>query len=656
MCNIRRGTTGQLVTVIGFVILRVVCAPASTLPPAPDNAALLYYQAILACPEPNDTMEDMVHNVLGGAEPDRSVRQYLQDCRQAMDLVATGAGMAVCDWSAIPSVRQWPNVKLSLSVRHLAQAIGADVRIHTLAGDYRTALDECLLIRRVAGHGGGRHLNLLAMTFDSIAHAATQYVLERMPPDEDTLTWLKNELALTPVVLPSLMETIETDVEFVLRSVQKNDRDIAQLRAEVLAHAEESAKHEIDRMIDEQLLDFVRQSCAKFSDKAQRIINGNLPFSDAYEQLAKLEEEIREQAKNNPAVALLSITAMQRMTDLYTTQVRHQARDRALQVALELYIEAAKTGRLPRRLSMDWPRDPLTGEDFDYEVTKTGFILRSQDRDTPGDGCISLEFGICDPNMTKQAEPWEIEEPDAATIAAPAADRAGSPSQAAIETQNKVQYRSANDLDAIAQDETVPPAVRGRARAATTRLRTRAARGFRTPEPILIRASLCRANYLGVTLKIIAVDQDCDAVGLRIKEATLAPDGQIRSVTEDYPAYIRERGPVFDMDPLLMVTIRDGGQRKDSRAWEAFLIDSYDWLGRRRSGMANDQRTYGLSMPPVWISIPESDKIRVFVCLYDRQRHESDYVEVENHLSEKPVDSFTYTQMFLSGLEEQANQ
>ncbi|HNS22264.1 MAG TPA: hypothetical protein PKH24_17290 [Sedimentisphaerales bacterium] len=213
-----------------------------------------------------------------------------------------------------------------------------------------------------------------------------------------------------------------------------------------------------------------------------------------------------------------------------------------------------------------------------------------------------------------------------------------------------------NDLEAISEDSDVPSQVRERAKVARDRLRTRAARGFRTPEPILIRASLCRADDLGVTLSIIAVDQDGDTVGLRIKEAILASDGQIRSVTEDYPAYIRMIGPVFDMDPLLMVTIRDGGQRKDSSAWEAFLIDSYDWLGRRRSGAGNDQRNYGLSMPPVWISVPEPDKVRVFVCLYDRQRHESDYVEVENHLGEKPVDPLAYTQMFLSGLEEQSSR
>ncbi|MEN6424863.1 MAG: hypothetical protein ABFE13_05850 [Phycisphaerales bacterium] len=113
---------------------------------------------------------------------------------------------------------------------------------------------------------------------------------------------------------------------------------------------------------------------------------------------------------------------------------------------------------------------------------------------------------------------------------------------------------------------------------------------------------------------------------------------------------------MFDLDALLPVTIRSSGQRKDHGAWEAFLIDSYDWLSRNRSGVTLDQRKHSLSMPSVWISIPDPDKVRVFVCLYDRQRHESDYVEVENLLSEKPVDPSVYMQMFLSGLEERPNQ
>ncbi|MEN6578899.1 MAG: hypothetical protein ABFD90_21325 [Phycisphaerales bacterium] len=642
-------------SVVGLTILWITNVFASALPPDPNNAASLYHRAMMACPEPNETTADMLQNVLAGAEPDRSVRQYVEDCKQAMDLVASGAGVAVCDWSVIPSAQQWPDVELLLRARRLASAMGASVAFRTLAGDYQGALDRCLLIHRVAGHGGGRHLSPLAITFDSIAHGTTRYVLGRMPPDEDTLTWLKSELASTPVVLPSLMETVEADVEFILRSVQKNDRDLTQLRAEVLAHTEESAKQEIARMIDEQLLDLVRQSYTEFLDEARRIIDGNLPFADTYEQLAKLEKRIGEQAENNPAVALLSITAMQRMTDLYMVRVQHQAHTRALQVALELYLEAARTGRLPRRLPIDWQRDPLTGEDFDYEITKTGFILRSQDRDTPGDGWIMIEFGISDASMTKQPEPWDMGEPNAPAIASSPSHEAGSPSQSATGTKNKVRYRSANDLDAIVQDEDVPPKVRERAKAAITRLRTRADRGFGTPEPILIRASLCRTTCLGVTLSIIAIDQDADTAGLRIKEAILALDGQIGSLTEDYPAYIRGM-PVFDLDALLPVTIRSSGQRKDHGAWEAFLIDSYDWLSRKRSGATLDQRRHGLSMPSVWISIPEPDKVRVFVCLYDRQRHESDYVEVENHLSEKPVDPSVYMQMFQSGLEEQSNQ
>ncbi|HSV99521.1 MAG TPA: hypothetical protein VLI39_05070 [Sedimentisphaerales bacterium] len=189
-----------------------------------------------------------------------------------------------------------------------------------------------------------------------------------------------------------------------------------------------------------------------------------------------------------------------------------------------------------------------------------------------------------------------------------------------------------------------------------SRLRTRRVQGLATPEPILIRVSLCRTTGGGITLNAVANDQDLDTAGLRVKEAVTGPDGQIRSLTENYPAYIRAMGPEFDMVPLLPVAIRHNEQKKDNSAWEAFLIDSYDWLSRKRSGTPSDPRRYGLDVPSVWISKPEPNKVRVFVCLYDRQRHESDYVEVEGLLDREPVDSFAYMQTYLFGLEEPSKQ
>ena len=55
---------------------------AATLPPDPDNAALLYYQAFLLRPEPDADTSASIDDVVRGGEPDENLRKYLnlQDC------------------------------------------------------------------------------------------------------------------------------------------------------------------------------------------------------------------------------------------------------------------------------------------------------------------------------------------------------------------------------------------------------------------------------------------------------------------------------------------------------------------------------------------------------------------------------------------------
>lgn len=49
---------------------------------------------------------------------------------------------------------------------------------------------------------------------------------------------------------------------------------------------------------------------------------------------------------------------------------------RAVQAAIAVYLIKAKTGQLPQTLPADLPKDPYSGNDFEYQVTERGFILR----------------------------------------------------------------------------------------------------------------------------------------------------------------------------------------------------------------------------------------------------------------------------------------
>jgi hypothetical protein len=66
----------------------------------------------------------------------------------------------------------------------------------------------------------------------------------------------------------------------------------------------------------------------------------------------------------------------------------------AVKTALELYIVKAKTGQLPDALIDNMPRDLFSGEDFKYEKTKDGFVLRCQGKDLSKDEIYEYKFKV----------------------------------------------------------------------------------------------------------------------------------------------------------------------------------------------------------------------------------------------------------------------
>lgn len=62
----------------------------------------------------------------------------------------------------------------------------------------------------------------------------------------------------------------------------------------------------------------------------------------------------------------------------YQSQVEHIAYVNGTKAAVEVYLIAAKTGKLPEKLPDYLPKDPYTGRDFIYEKTDDGFVLHCQ--------------------------------------------------------------------------------------------------------------------------------------------------------------------------------------------------------------------------------------------------------------------------------------
>jgi hypothetical protein len=62
--------------------------------------------------------------------------------------------------------------------------------------------------------------------------------------------------------------------------------------------------------------------------------------------------------------------------------------------AIELYLIKAKTGTLPNELPTDLPQDPFSDNNFVYEKTADGFVLKCQGRDLSRDVVHEYAFKV----------------------------------------------------------------------------------------------------------------------------------------------------------------------------------------------------------------------------------------------------------------------
>jgi len=84
--------------IYAFVLLWV--APARLLPGAESrtNAAVLYYQALVQCPDSVEFPHDVTREILKGGGLSDGVRPYVEEHKTVIALVEMGARIRRCDW------------------------------------------------------------------------------------------------------------------------------------------------------------------------------------------------------------------------------------------------------------------------------------------------------------------------------------------------------------------------------------------------------------------------------------------------------------------------------------------------------------------------------------------------------------------------------
>ncbi|MHC4121227.1 MAG: hypothetical protein ACYSWO_27445 [Planctomycetota bacterium] len=348
-------------------------AQAEMLPPDPDNAALLYYQAFLLCPDLDAAIAGMINNVLEGAEPNDKVSEYMENCRETIELAETAAQMRHCNWGVLFS----QGFKLHLGqlghLHRLTSLLYVSARALAANGNYQAALDRCLTIRRLARHASDDMtiLHGLSLSIDGLSQCCIEDVLEIMPPNSKILTWLQAQLAAVQGASQSPARALEMDLKLALQTLSADPDTLAWLR-EQLAESTEDARN----LTDEELVARAREPYADFLDSALRAMDSEMPYEEKYAELQRLTYELEEKFGSDPAASQIIMACAEQVTQLYDAQLRHIARSNALKAAIEIYLATAKTGQLPKAFLDYLPKDPYSGQNFEYKISDEGFSLR----------------------------------------------------------------------------------------------------------------------------------------------------------------------------------------------------------------------------------------------------------------------------------------
>jgi hypothetical protein len=148
-------------------------------------------------------------------------------------------------------------------------------------------------------------------------------------------------------------------------------------------------------LADEELISLARQPYSKFLDSAIQVMDGNMPYAEAYGEIQRLQAALESDFGTDPAVRQVIAACADQPLSMYHLQVSDEALLNALRVGIEVYLVIARTGQTPDKLSDDWPADPLTGDAFRYNLTDEGFVLSHSDKDIPGGGLRPIGFKVC---------------------------------------------------------------------------------------------------------------------------------------------------------------------------------------------------------------------------------------------------------------------
>jgi len=164
---------------------------------------------------------------------------------------------------------------------------------------------------------------------------------------------------------------------------------------------------------------------------------------------------------------------------------------------------------------------------------------------------------------------------------------------------------------------------------------SRLSNGVVDREPLVINAGLAYLDSGEVVLVIACFDEDRDLRGWYIEEHLRGADGTMTHLEERYPVFAATVATPLYQALMFPIELRRAGMRKDEEAWKDYRI----WALEEALRSCTDSRQgddpnnsagepLAMEMPPIIVSVPEPNRVRVLLSAYDRAGHRSEPYEI----------------------------
>ncbi len=373
-----------------FLLVVFVTSPVLAIPPDPDNAALLYYQGFLSLVELDDEATDHIAEVArGNIAPDDKTREYIHESKGAIEFAESAMELQFCNWGVRYSQGFECLLPQMAQSRFLTFVLIADARLRASDGDYKGALERCLMTVKFAHHVGDDTFisYLVSISVRTLSYKCMQDIVGKVGNDEELLKWLKNELAISRSLDLSPVRPFVIELEIVTDLMQM--KNIEKL-SRIMADSDAGKIEEIIKAANEKTLEQARRIYSDRMNSALLVFSGSTPYETAYKQL--------KQSSNNfdpnyppSAGAGVFVPALE---SIFSSKTRVETHANAVQAAVEIMLSRIITGGLPDTLPGGIPKDLFSGKDFEYEKTDDGFILRCQGKDLSNDKVHEYEFKV----------------------------------------------------------------------------------------------------------------------------------------------------------------------------------------------------------------------------------------------------------------------